>query len=296
MKTKKSLKLAVTALVFAMAAFVTSCKKDEDPFSGEVNQAVNNESTQDSQQDEVDDIATAQLNTSDPAGRMASTEDGRVTCAKITVELGTDKGTGTIVIDFDTKPNGDPNPDGCTDAKGNVRKGKITITWTGGRWFKVGSVITITLTNYSINGVVINGTRTLSNITTNVLLPTWTIVAEHNATWPNNESASRNVHKTRQWDIAHGTITVTQTAGSDNAASGTNRHGNGYTIQITQGLVFSLTCGNKVYIPVSGIKVITFNNKTVTIDYGSGDCDNTFTVTFDKHTKTISAKNDSSGD
>ncbi len=295
-KNQKSLRLVATAFVFAMAAFVTSCKKDADPFSGEVNQTVGNESTQDAQQDEVDDMATAQLNASDPAGRTAATEDGRVTCAKITVEIAIDKSSGTVVIDFDTKPSGDPNPDGCTDAKGNVRKGKITIHWAGGRWFKVGSVISITLTNYSINGVVINGSRTLSNVTTNVLFPTWTVVAEHTATWPDATTASRTVHKTRVWDIAGGAITVTQTSGADSAASGTNRHGKTYTVQITAGLVFKLTCGNKAYIPVSGTKVITFDTKVVTIDFGSGDCDNTFTVTFNSTTRTESAKNDSSAD
>src|SRR5882762_7209454 len=164
-KNQKTLRLLATAFLFAMAAFVTSCKKDEDPFSAEVNQTVNNESTQDVQQDEVDDIATAQLSVSDPAGRIATTEDGRVTCAKITVSDTVRNAdhkliSGTVLIDFDTKPNGDPNPDGCTDAKGNKRKGKITIHWEGGRWFHVGAIITITLTNYSINGVVINGART----------------------------------------------------------------------------------------------------------------------------------------
>ena len=297
-KYQKALRLVAVAFLFATAAFVTSCKKDADPFSGEVNQTINNESTQDAQQDEVDDIATAQLNESDPAGKYATTEDGRVSCAKITVELGAEKGSGTVVINFDLKPNGEPNPEGCKDAKGNVRKGKITIHWTGGRWFKIGSVITITLDNYSINGVVINGTRTLSNVTTNVLFPTWTIVAEHTAEWPNGNMASRTVHKTRKWDIVGGKIIVTQTAGADSAASGTNRHGRNYSVQITQELVFSIDCiiSNKVYIPVSGVKVITFDNKVVTIDFGSGECDNTFTVTFDGRVRTESARNDDSAD
>jgi len=296
-KNQKAFRLVATAFLFALAAFVTSCKKDEDPFSAEVNQTVNNESTQDAQQDEVDDIATAQLSVSDPVGRIAMTEDGRVTCAKITTEIATDKSSGTVVIDFDTKPNGDPNPDGCTDPKGNKRKGKITIHWEGGRWFHVGAIITITLNNYSINGVVINGTRSLHNVTTNILMPTWTVTAEHTATWPNGDTASRTVHKTRVWNISAGTITVTKTDGADNAASGTNRHGKSYTVQITAGVVFKLSCGeSKVYLPVSGTKVITFDSKVVTIDFGSGDCDNTFTVTFENKSRIITAKNDDSAD
>ncbi len=297
-KYSNVLKVTSVALLFVTAAFVTSCRKDADPFSGEVNQTINNEATQDSQQDEIDDIATTQLNASDPAGRIATGEDGRVSCALITVTLGAEKGSGTVVIDFDHKANGDSNPDGCTDAKGNVRKGKITITWTGGRWFKVGAVITITCSDYSINGVVINGTRTLTNITTNVLFPTWTIVADHNAKWPNGNTATRTVHKTRQWDIAGGKIIVTQTPGADSAAAGTNRHGTSYSVQITEALTFDIACSlsNKVYLPVSGTKVVTFDNKVVTIDFGSGTCDNTFTITFNAKTHTITAKNDDSAD
>ena len=96
-------------------------------------------------------------------------------------------------------------------------------------------------------------------------------------------------------DIAAGTVTVTQT-GADPAASGTTRRGVSYTVAITEGLVFKLSCiaTSKVYIPVSGTKVITFKNKTVTIDFGAGDCDNTFTVTLNGKTETFTAKNDSS--
>lgn len=298
MKNKqKTLRLVAVAFLFGMAAFATSCKKDSDPISGEVSATVKNEATQDSQQDEVDDMSTIQLNKADDTGsRMLTDDDARVACAYVHFELGTEKLSGTLVIDFDKTPDGQSeNPNGCTDARGNVRKGKITITWAGGRWFHVGSVITITLTNYSINGVVINGTRVLTNITTNILLPTWTIVSELNVTWPDASTASRTVHKTRQWDILGGTVTVTQTAGADAAASGTTRRGVEYSVQITEGLVFKFSCQgtSKVYIPVSGIKVITFKSKVVTVDFGSGTCDNTFTVTIDGKSDSFAADNSS---
>ncbi len=297
---QKSLKLVAVVFLFAMAAFVISCKKDADPFSGEVNQTVNNESTQDAQQDEVDDMASNQLNANDQAGRVVTTDDGRVSCAKITITNGDLKGSGTLVIDFNTSPNGTANANGCTDAKGNVRKGKITVVWAGGRWFKNGAAYTITLDGYSINGVLIDGTRTLTNVTNAgaPLLVIWNIVASHTSTWPDGTTASRTVHKTRQWDVVGGKITVTQTGGTDSAATGTNRHGTSYTVTITQGLVYDIACAiaNKVYIPISGTKVIVFDSKTVTIDFGSGTCDNTFTVSFDGKSKSISAKNDSSND
>ena len=296
MKNKqRSLRLVATAILFALAAFVTSCKKDADPISGEVSQTASGEATQDSQSDEMDDMATNQLNKTDAAARVATDDDGRVLCALITRDTTNDKTHGTVIIDFDHKANGDPNPDGCTDSRGNVRKGMITIHWEGGRWFHIGSVITITLTNYSINGVVFNGTRTLTNITDNVLKPTWTIVADMTITWPDSKTATRQVHKTRQWDIVGGTLTVTQTAGADFAVSGKTRRGVEYTVAITEGLVFKLSCiaTSKIYLPVSGVKVITFKSKVVTIDYGSGECDNSFTVTFSGRTDSVTATNGS---
>jgi len=45
------------------------------------------------------------------------------------------KKPGSTPINFDKNANGEDNPDGCTDARGNVRKGQITISWSGGRWF-----------------------------------------------------------------------------------------------------------------------------------------------------------------
>lgn len=279
------------AFLFGMGAFISSCQKSSDPISGEVSQTVANEAAQDSQQDEADDIATTQLNKVDVASRVNTGDDGRVACAKITVDS-LSKEQGTVTIDFD---NGNPAGAGCTDPRGNVRKGIITVQWAGGRWFKVGSVITITLTNYSINGVVISGTRVLTNITDNILKPTWTIVSNLTITWPDGKTATRQVHKTRQWDIAAGTVTVTQTVGADAAANGTTRRGIVYNVQISNPLVFKLTCisTSKVYIPVSGTKLISFGNKTAIVDYGSGDCDNTFTVTLNGKTDTMSADNGS---
>ena len=301
MKNKRtSLKLAVTAILFAMAAFIASCKKDSDPISGEVSQTVSNEATQDSQQDEVDDMATGQLNKGDSKGRFLGATDGRVACAYVTFADTTEshKATGTLTIDFDKTPAGDDNAAGCTDGHGNTRKGMIVITWTGGRWYSPGSVITITLNNYSINGVVLNGTRVLTNITSvdHPLIVTWTVISDITATWPDSKTATRQVHKTRAWDILGGTVTVTQSAGADSAASGTTRRGVSYTVTIQTAIVFDLTCvgTSKVYIPVSGVKVITFNDKTVTIDFGSGTCDNTFTVTYNGKTDTFSGDNSSS--
>ncbi|HRI78749.1 MAG TPA: hypothetical protein PLR06_04365, partial [Cyclobacteriaceae bacterium] len=250
---------------------------------------------------EVDDMVTNQLNITDASGRTegGSFEDDRCKCAGIVITRtpGANNLSGTVVIDFGTT--------GCTDSKGNVRKGKITINWTGGRWFNAGASHTITFTGYSINGVKFsdNDIRTVTNVSTIASPLTFNIVATHNLTWPDNSTSSRTIHLTRQWvraaNVTDDKVIFSQTAGADNAAAGTNRHGKVYTIKITTPLEYSRSCAisNKVFKPVKGVLVITYDtNKIVTIDFGSGTCDNTFTITAGGATRTVVSKNDGSDD
>jgi hypothetical protein len=53
---------------------------------------------------------------------------------------------------------------GCTDLKGNIRTGKVIFTYNGRR-FVTGSTVVTTVENYTINGVKLEGKRTLTNVT-----------------------------------------------------------------------------------------------------------------------------------
>ena len=299
MKNKKTfLKFVAVAFLFAIGAVVSSCNKSADPVSGEVAQTAASESSTTSQTSETDDMATNALTSKDPASREAAMfDDDRFKCATVVIsDTTTGKGSGKVTIDFGVAP-------GCTDKKGNTRIGKIIITWTGGRWFLPQSVHTIAFSGYSVNGVKFsdNDSRVVSNISTTASPLTWTIVANHNFTFPDASTASRTVHETRQWvrstTIVDDKFIISQTAGATDAATGTNRHGKTYTMQITTPLEYDRSCAisNKVFLPVKGVKVITIDtNKVITIDYGTGTCDSTFTITINGHSKTITASNDSS--
>jgi len=291
--------LAIASL-FAIVAGISSCSKNSDPISGEVAQTASNEATVNAQTSEVDDMVTNQLNITDASGRTegGSFEDDRCKCAGIVITRtpGPNNTSGSVVIDFGA---------GCTDSKGNVRKGKVTVSWTGGRWFMPGATHTITFNGYSINGVQFsnNDILTVSNVSTTASPLTFNIVATHNITWPDNSTSSRTMHITRQWvrslTVTDDKVVFSQTAGSDNAAAGTNRHGKVYTVKITVPLEYSRSCAisNKVFKPVKGVIVITYDtNKTVTIDFGNGSCDNTFTITAGGASRTVVSKNDGSDD
>jgi hypothetical protein len=292
----------VSTLLVAVVLFLGSCSKsDETSFTTQDNQVVNNDAATESIQEETSDLATSALNSADAAGRVE--EDVRLACATISVETNPyTKTSGSVSINFDRSPSGADNENGCTDPALNVRKGSITVTWTGGRWFMSGSSHTITFNNYSINGVKITGTRTVTNVSTPNSPLTWNISGTLTSTWPDLTTATRTVNRTRQWvrsaTIADDKVIISQTAGTASAASGTNRYGKAYTVKITTPLEYGTLCllTKKVYLPSKGVKEVTVDSKVYTVDFGTGTCDNTFTVTFNGKSKEFTAKNDSSND
>jgi hypothetical protein len=290
--------LRILTIQFIVAAFlVSACSDDEEVPSQTVNVTMD-ESSEESISDELDDLAAIAMNSEVEAsgGRTRTINDDRINCSGTTVtftNVAIDKTSGTVTIQF--------GPDGCTDSRGNVRKGMVTINWSGGKWFRPNSMHSITLTGYSINGIGIEGTRaavvssvtgTLSDFTI-----VWFVIADNDFTWPDGTTSTRQVGKERAWHhtLSEDTFTISNAQGNDAAVSGTNRRGISYSVSIQTPLVYKATCvrTSKVFLPVSGVKV--FSNletqRTVTVDFGSGDCDSKFTVTSEGRSKTVTASN-----
>lgn len=238
---KKNLRLMrwiLSLTFFAMASFIiSSCKNDEDAFSSENMQTSNNESVQESNTDEIDNLAEISLESQEAAsgGRAKGISDDRLKCDGTTVvfsNVSTDKTSGTVTITFGTN--------GCTDKKGNVRKGSIIVSWAGGKWYNEGSTRTISLSNYSINDLAIGGSRTLICTGVSGTLSdfsiSWNVMADHTLIWPDSKTGTRKVNKTKTWEhkltedkyiVSNGPISL-----GVNAAEGTNRYGKSYTTSI----------------------------------------------------------------
>lgn len=285
---KHLLSLASTWMV-ALVLFLASCNKTEDAgLSALDSQNISNESATDAKVDEVNDIATAALNTNDAIGGRVEDRDDRLACATVTKDPSNTKEAGKITIVF----NGT-----CKDEDDDARTGTIVITWSGGRWFTPGSVHTITLSGYTVNGVKIEGTRTVTNVSSTEKPLTFNIEGSHKTTWADGASATRNVKRTRQW--LRSTISplqdkwiISQTDANTPAASGTNRKGKDYTVQITTPLQYFASCGRRVHIPVVGVKQVVVDGKSYTVDYGDGTCDNLVTVTTNGVSKTVKVDKD----
>ncbi len=114
------------------------------------------------------------------------------------------------------------------------------------------------------------------------------------ATWPDGTFATREVRKVREWQRAsnplNDTWTVSQTAGSDFAASGTNRYGSTYQMNITTPLVYKRECAvsSRVFMAVQGEKELITDSKKITINYGSGECDRKVTITVGGKSEEVS--------
>ncbi len=290
MKRTKTL-LLYTVLLCTL----TTCTKKavDDPFPTDMRQTVSTDAELESMTNEADDIVMSALTVADaPAGRYATLADDRLTCATLTIDSTANRVTGTVVVDFGS---------GCTDGRGNTRAGKVQISWTNGRWFKVGSHTTTSFQNYSINGVVFGNSNgsTLHNVSSTSSPLTWTVESYYNLTWPDKTGGNRTIHQTRQWVVAANPkddkFIIAQSKIATQAASGINRYSKDYSVVITTPLEYSRSCilSNKVLRPVKGVRTVTYDsNKTVTLDFGNGTCDGSFTASTTATSRTITFKND----
>ena len=286
------------SILTLFVSFSFSCDNEKDPvFSAEEAEISTDESFEQAATDELDDLANLVLAAQESAtgGRASTTLDHRFDCPETTVtfsNVSADKTSGTATVVF--------GPAGCTDSRGNVRKGMIVINWTGGKWFREGSIHEIELDDYSINGILIGGTRTLECTNVSGTLASfsisWHIMASHSITWPDGTTALRMVHKIKQWDHSSGEdiVWIKTSDDSEFVAEGTNRHNNPYQVVIVDPLKYSVQCARsaEVFLPISGTKTLTLSDKqkTFTMDFGTGSCDNSFTVSVDGRSREITAR------
>lgn len=262
--------LIAFGFVFALSLLLSSCNNDDERFDTdkEDTDATQFDALDDYYQEDAEDLAVAVFETTESDGGRAADNDTRLACATIT-RTGDDT-AGSITIDFG---------EGCTDGRGNIRRGTIVIEYEG-RWMSPGSSWSLSFTNYYINDILIAGTRMITNISEGEEgTQVFTVVLENGSmTWPDGSIARRTAHRTREFErdgnnilnrlIIYGT------------AEGNHRNGRGYAIEITEPLVYDRACAEEgVIIPVSGEKIIKHGQREITVNYGDGTCDNVVTIT-----------------
>ena len=277
MKTKRSLSLIIAG-AFLSIAIVGCNKKDTSPAT-----TTDSDTTTASDNSSADAAFNDVQNISDQAANGAlvfysptyngdshldaSTE--KTSCATITHD--TISVPHILTIDFGTT--------NCLCNDGKNRRGQINVSYTG-RYRDIGSVHTITFTNYFIEDNQLLGTKTVTNngLNANSHL-TFTIVVDGQMIKANNGGTHTwHSDRVREWLEGESTpewlddvysITVN--------TSGTSSNGNSYTSVITTALHRALNC----HWFDSGVVEVTPSNKPVrTINYGSGTCDSDATATI----------------
>lgn len=169
---------------------------------------------------------------------------------------------------------------GCTDPRGNIRKGAIQFELT--KFWKLDSSLrTVEYKNYYFNENKYEGTLSIENTGMNEdSMYTFRRKFENGVLW-RGDSAQMTIDCEKYvvmpngyetWVFADDEYDVT------GGANGVDFEGLAYTMQITTQLHYRTGC----FFPVSGVLIIETEGKsTATIDFGNGECDNLATLTVD---------------
>ncbi len=285
MKTQKFLSASLIAVLLGGSLLYSSCGRMR--MSDDELEAVSDNSTAAGASQEVQNISeqafTASANMS---FRGASNNGSLSSCATIT----NDTANNVLTIDFGSSP--------CLCKDNRYRQGQIISSYTG-KYRDSGTIISTTFNNFyvGVNNTAMNqitGTKTVTNNGHNAAGNlNWTIVAALNVLKGNN-GGTVIFNETRNREMIAGESTPFifsddkfQVTGS---ANGTTARGDNYTAQVLTGheLIRDMSCPK--HFTQGQVDITVGSKPTMTLDYGSGTCDNSATVTRNGKTKTITLK------
>ena len=200
------------------------------------------------------------------------------TACNVIITIDTTGSVKTVTVDY-----GSSNCD-CNDGK--TRRGKIVTAFTG-PYHAQGTIITHTPVDYYVNDIKIEGTKTVENMGLNTTgQPYFNVQIDGVATLTTGETMTYTSTRVRTWTAGFNTLLNRFDDEYDitGTASGVFSSGGSYTANITAPVHIKVGCG----FPVSGTVEITPQSHPVRVlDYGTGTCDATFTVTVNGHTYTF---------
>ncbi|MEN9700433.1 MAG: hypothetical protein RLZZ301_1631 [Bacteroidota bacterium] len=232
-------------------------------------------------------------NISDQAitGNLVFYKNGNVIYSKPGQKPVLEKTTCNVVITIDTVsiPHSvtvDWGATNCDCNDGKTRRGKIITTFTG-PYLAQGTILTHTPVDYYVNDIHIEGTKTVENMGLNAAnQPYFNVSINGVATFTSGEVLTYVSSRVRTWTSGFNTpfYRFDDEYDISGSASGSYASGTTYIAQITSPVHIKIGCG----FPVSGSVELTPSGlPTRYIDYGSGTCDYTFTVTVNGHVYTF---------
>lgn len=282
----RKIKNPLVFILFITITFLSACQEDLNLTETDAidDQSLNDNVTVENTFDEVTDIDTQVLEgNAEELDKTAKDGEDSVRvrtrtwfCDTVNVYISFRENARRVVVDF----GDDDTP--CKDGK--VRKGKI-ITVFQKRHTLPGGKITTTFDNYSVNGVLVAGTKIVTRLADQNNKPQHRVqVIDASLTFPNNTQIAWDSDRIRIWQEGFQTpLDLTDDIFSlSGEYSGTNRGGINYAAQTTQPLIYKSTCWLQGFrLPASGSMELKSDNRSErTVDFGDGTCDNKFTVTI----------------
>ena len=262
-------------LIFSILAFFSSCQKDETTVEENITSS-EDLATMQNLLDDAEETADAEIELRGGGGGT------NTDCPTVTFEQPWGNFPNTVTIDFGT--------DGCVGPNGRVRKGQIVINFTD-QLSNAGAIKTVTLVDFFIDEVQVEGTKTITNNGTDPdgNINFTRIVSGAKITYPDGDVAT--------WEATHNLVQVeggnTLTIWDNvyeitGGSNGVNRNGIPFVGEIIEPLVKKLGC---IWI-VAGVRTLIVNSdKTFTLDYGNGVCNRWAELTLPNgDTKTIAIR------
>ncbi len=266
--------LAVITCSLLLAA---ACKKTDDPVTPTPTPTPDMDYTSASDNAKAEDAFNDMLVQVEGAVSANGLRDVTAACAPV-VTFDTINAPHSINIDF-----GSVN---CTELSGRTRRGQIQVSYTG-HYHDIGTVITITPQNYYVNDMHLQGSKTVINMGPDGNgHPSFTIAVNGSLSAADNTwTATHQATRTRTWTAGFDTSTLLDDEYTiTGSGSGVNRNGVAYTVNISNALHVSTICP---FITQGTVVITPDGHPQVTIDYGSGACDASFTATVSGHTFTL---------
>jgi hypothetical protein len=281
---------AAIAMLFLMALSVTSCKKDNSSqaaVSDADAQTISQENA--TAENEYDDITEMGLETGADMesgaidnGRIAT--DGNTARIRIDlfVNLSLKLGSGVIIT---AEPNDATFPktvtinygDGILCRDGKTRKGKVILYFSAPPR-QSGASLTITLQDFYVNRVHIEGVKTITNLSAGGAIKYSVKVDGGKVSWPNGRGFTYEATKTVTQTEGAATLICSDDVFAIDASSKT-QYANGTTVTKTteSSLIKSVGCR----FIVKGVLKITINDRVLYLDFGAGGgCDDKALLTW----------------
>jgi len=202
------------------------------------------------------------------------------TCRTLTVNPTGNVFPKTVTLDYGT---------GCDDG-GKLKKGKIIAVFSG-RFKQAGTIINISFDNFYINGDKIEGTKSIVNNGPNTAGNySFTVTINHNRIRTRSGTSNTSTLtaiKTITWIENSNTSPTDDEFFMSGSLSATDSKGRTYSYSTLEPLVKKVAC---LYISFGKLSINITGKPQLTLDYGTGTCDNKATISAIGKTKEITLR------